>query len=52
MAVPVVGVLSSALLLGEDITASLTIGLILIVAGVAVNLLSDEQHPDAEVGPP
>jgi drug/metabolite transporter (DMT)-like permease len=41
MAVPVVGVISSALLLGEEVTMSLTIGLTLVIAGVAVNLLSD-----------
>ena len=41
MAVPVVGVISSALLLGEDITTSLTLGLILVIVGVALNLLSD-----------
>ncbi len=41
MAVPVVGVVSSALLLGEDITTSLGVGLILVIVGVALNLLSD-----------
>jgi len=41
MAVPVVGVLSSAVLLDEPITVSLTIGLVLIIVGVAINLLSD-----------
>jgi drug/metabolite transporter (DMT)-like permease len=41
MAVPVIGVVSSALLLGEEITTSLAIGLILVVIGVAVNLLTD-----------
>jgi len=41
MAVPVVGVLSSALLLGEEITTSLAIGLVLVIAGVAINLVSD-----------
>jgi drug/metabolite transporter (DMT)-like permease len=47
MAVPVVGVLSSAIILGEDVTTSLLIGLILVVAGVALNLLSDRQKtPD------
>lgn len=43
MAVPVVGVLSSALLLGEDITLSLTVGLVMIVAAVAINLLGDRE---------
>lgn len=41
MAVPVVGVLSSALLLDEPITTSLIIGLLLVIVGVAINLLSD-----------
>jgi drug/metabolite transporter (DMT)-like permease len=43
MAVPVVGVVSSAIILGEDVTTSLLLGLILVVAGVALNLLSDRQ---------
>ncbi len=50
MAVPVVGVVSSALLLGEQVTIALTLGLILVVAGVTVNLLSDRDQPD--LGPP
>jgi drug/metabolite transporter (DMT)-like permease len=41
MAVPVVGVVSSAIILGEDITTSLLLGLLLVILGVAVNLLSD-----------
>ncbi|HEU4917117.1 MAG TPA: DMT family transporter [Acidimicrobiia bacterium] len=41
MAVPVVGVVSSALILGETVTTSLLLGLILVILGVAVNLLSD-----------
>jgi drug/metabolite transporter (DMT)-like permease len=41
MAVPVVGVISSAILLGEDVTTALAIGLILVIIGVALNLLSD-----------
>jgi drug/metabolite transporter (DMT)-like permease len=49
MAVPVVGVLSSAWLLGEPITATLLVGLVLIITGVAVNLLSD--GVDAAVSP-
>jgi drug/metabolite transporter (DMT)-like permease len=43
-AVPVVGVISSAWLLGESITTTLTAGLILIGMGVAMNLLSDQQR--------
>jgi drug/metabolite transporter (DMT)-like permease len=46
MAVPVVGVASSALLLGEDITTSLAIGLVLVIIGVAINLLSDRPVVD------
>jgi drug/metabolite transporter (DMT)-like permease len=45
MAVPVVGVVSSAILLGEPVTATLLTGLVLIIAGVTLNLLSD--RPDA-----
>ncbi len=45
MAVPVVGVLSSALLLDEPITTPLMIGLVLVIVGVTINLLSD--RPDA-----
>jgi drug/metabolite transporter (DMT)-like permease len=41
MAVPVVGVASSAILLGEDVTTELAIGLVLVIVGVALNLLSD-----------
>jgi drug/metabolite transporter (DMT)-like permease len=41
MAVPVVGVVSSAILVGEAITSTLVIGLVLIISGVTVNLLSD-----------
>ncbi len=43
MAVPVVGVVSSSILLGEDITTSLAIGLVLVIIGVALNLLSDRE---------
>jgi drug/metabolite transporter (DMT)-like permease len=39
----VVGVVSSAIILGEDVTTSLLLGLILVVAGVALNLLSDRE---------
>ncbi len=46
-AVPVVGVVSSAWLLGESITTTLTAGLILIVLGVALNLLTDHQPVEA-----
>jgi drug/metabolite transporter (DMT)-like permease len=46
MAVPVVGVVSSAVLLGEDVTTALGIGLVLVIAGVALNLLSDSATPE------
>ncbi|HVR78666.1 MAG TPA: DMT family transporter [Acidimicrobiia bacterium] len=46
MAVPVVGVVSSAVLLGEDVTTALGIGLVLVIAGVALNLLSDSGTPE------
>ncbi len=41
MGVPVVGVVSSALVLGEDISAPLGIGMALVLSGVMVNLLWD-----------
>lgn len=40
--VPVLGVVSSAIVLGEPITGSLAIGLALVIAGVVTNLLSDQ----------
>jgi drug/metabolite transporter (DMT)-like permease len=48
--VPVVGVVSSAILLGEEITVALSIGLVLVVIGVAINLLTDKNKE--EIGPP
>jgi drug/metabolite transporter (DMT)-like permease len=50
MAVPVVGVASSAILLGEVVTTELAIGLVLVIVGVALNLLSDRGAP-AETQP-
>jgi drug/metabolite transporter (DMT)-like permease len=44
MGVPVVGVVASAVLLGEVVTASLVVGLVLVLVGVAVNLLSGAQQ--------
>jgi drug/metabolite transporter (DMT)-like permease len=41
MGVPAVGVASSALLLGEQITAGLGTGLILVTIGVGLNLIGD-----------
>jgi len=42
----VVGVVSSAILLGEEVTTALAIGLVLIIIGVALNLLSDRGVAD------
>ena len=42
MAVPVVGVVSSALLTGETVTVTLVTGLVLVITGVTLNLLSDD----------
>ncbi len=41
MTVPVVGVVSSAVFLGERIDLTLLIGLVLVIVGVSVNLLSE-----------
>jgi len=45
MGVPTVGVLSSSVFLGEVVTPELAIGLILIVLGVAMNLLGERSPP-------
>jgi drug/metabolite transporter (DMT)-like permease len=45
-AVPVVGVLSSAVLLGESITPTLAVGLVLVIFGVALNLATDRRQVD------
>jgi drug/metabolite transporter (DMT)-like permease len=42
MAVPVVGVVSSALFVGEEVTGTLVGGLVLIIAGVTLNLLAGD----------
>lgn len=47
MGVPVVGVVSSAILLGEQITVGLLMGMAMIITGVAVNLLSDRDRAPA-----
>lgn len=44
MAVPVVGVVSSAIILGEEITTALLLGMGMILAGVALNVLSDSSE--------
>lgn len=41
MGVPAVGVVSSGLILGEQVTLELALGLLMITLGVAVNLLGD-----------
>ncbi|MEE8406446.1 MAG: DMT family transporter [Acidimicrobiia bacterium] len=51
MAVPVVGVGSSAIILGEEITTALILGMGLILAGVALNLLSDSSEAAEAVDP-
>jgi drug/metabolite transporter (DMT)-like permease len=42
MAVPVVGLLSSVALVGEPLTVAVVGALLLILAGVAANILSDQ----------
>lgn len=51
MAVPVVGVISSAIFVGEDITFTLLAGLVFIVVGVTLNLLSDDVDTSARWSP-
>lgn len=48
MGVPAVGVISSAIFLGEAITVGVTAGLLLVTLGVTVNLLSDGGLPGRE----
>lgn len=43
MMIPVVGLVASALLVGEKITAALLAGMVLIFAGVGLNLLTDRR---------
>ncbi|HUF15990.1 MAG TPA: DMT family transporter [Acidimicrobiia bacterium] len=45
MGVPAIGVISSALLLDEVVTPELAIGLVLVVIGVALNLLGERDPP-------
>ena len=51
MAVPVVGVVSSAIILGEEVTTALILGMGMILAGVALNLLSDSSEVAESPGP-
>ena len=46
MAIPVVGLASSAVLVDESLTAAVVVGLAFVVAGVAVNVISDARSPD------
>jgi drug/metabolite transporter (DMT)-like permease len=50
--VPVVGVVSSTLLLDEKVTLTLALGLVLVIVGVTLNLVSDRwpQQPMRKVG--
>jgi drug/metabolite transporter (DMT)-like permease len=50
MAVPVVGVVSSALFVGEEVTTALVSGLVLIIAGVTLNLLADDAAGISTIG--
>lgn len=43
--VPVIGVVSSSVVLGEDITVALGVGMLLVLAGVVLNVLSDRAAP-------
>ncbi len=44
MGVPVLGVASSAIVLNEPITAALALGMVLVMAGVTINLLADASN--------
>jgi drug/metabolite transporter (DMT)-like permease len=50
MAVPVVGVVSSALFVGEEVTGTLVGGLVLIIAGVTINLLAGDAVGVSAIG--
>jgi drug/metabolite transporter (DMT)-like permease len=49
MGVPVIGVISSAVLLGESVTLSLAVGLVLVLVGVGVNLFSGSRAAGEKV---
>lgn len=49
MAVPVVGVISSAALLQEPITGPLAAGMVLVIVGVTLNLVSDQGQGRARI---
>lgn len=46
MGIPVVGVISSTLLLGEKMTPTLAVGLAFVIAGVTINLISHRDSAD------
>lgn len=48
MAVPVVGVISSAIALGEEITTALLLGMVMVIAGVSLSLLADRSRADGD----
>jgi len=51
MAVPVVGLATSVIFVGEPLTVAVAVGLVLVLAGVALGLLSDRLRPEAPVPP-
>lgn len=46
MGIPVIGVVSSIIVLDEQITFALTLGMALVITGVSINILSDRQTDD------
>lgn len=52
MTVPAIGVISSVLLVGEELTAAAVAGMALVFVGVALNVVSDRSRPaQPEVAP-
>lgn len=49
MAIPVIGLISSAILVDESLTAGVIGGLVLVLAGVALNLVSDARTTETPV---
>lgn len=52
MAVPVVGLMSSVVFVGEPLTLTVVSSLVLVLAGVALGLLSDRLRPEPILPPP
>lgn len=46
MGIPVIGVVSSIIVLDEQITFALALGMALVITGVSINILSDRQTDD------